>query len=357
MNSPAVTKFDSAQHFPVIEVTGTARMRGRGHGEALASRIKTTLDFYLDDLFAGTHLSRDQIRQRALRVREIGQRYAPTVNEEILGISEGAGLEAWQVFALNARTEILNARVDECSALYFADHGVLGQNWDWIEPLEALCVVVRHRQADGFEHITFCEPGMVGKIGMNSGGVGVCLNILFAPHDLSGLPVHMLIGQLLASRDFEQAHRTLAQCGLGKASHLLVAARGGRAVSAEFYGDELHLLEPKSGVLLHTNHCVALGAAGRREDLANSCARYDRLVERIGQVPGRDVSTAKSILLSLDGGEDSIMRPYRPQNVLGNHAVGSCASIIMELESGRFHVKRGPGDEDNYQSLALATAA
>ena len=346
----------SENAFPLLEVSGAPRERGRAHGEHFAERIRTTFDFYMHDLFSGSPLSADQIEARARGIEPIGQRYAPAITQEIRGIAEGSGLEPWQIFALNARTEILNARIDECSALYFADSAILGQNWDWVEPLEPLCILIRHRHEDGFERLVFSEPGMVAKIGMNSAGLGICLNILFAPHDLSGLPVHMLIGALLDCRDFESGRDLLENCGRGKASHLLLANGEGSAVSAEFYGDDLHLLSPQDGLLLHTNHCVALGEAGRLPDLANSCARFDRLVQKT-TASERDLATAKSILLSVDGGEDSIMREYRPQSFLGTHRVGSCASVLMELDRGRLHIKRGPGAEDDYQSIDLSQAA
>jgi isopenicillin-N N-acyltransferase-like protein len=42
---------------------------------------------------------------------------------------------------------------------------------------------------DGHQLIQLTEPGILGKIGMNSAGVGVCLNILAA-----GLPGYHIGG-------------------------------------------------------------------------------------------------------------------------------------------------------------------
>lgn len=339
--------------FAELDVRGDARARGQAHGEHFSARIAETFSFYMDSLFAGGPLGPQQIADRAQQIPALVSRYAPMMSDQIEGIAQGCGLPAWKIYVLNARTEILNARIDECSALFFTDTGVLAQNWDWVEPLEALCVLIHHGCEDGHSYLAFGEPGMVGKIGLNSAGLGVCLNILFAPHNLTGLPVHILIGALLNCRSYSQAEQLLANCGLGKASHLLLASANGDAVSMEYFGDERHALLPENGVLMHTNHCLGRGAAGRTSDLANSCARYDRMVSAVAAAKNRDLGDAKAILLSEEGGEDALMRAYKPQSVLGDHLVGTCACIVMELGPRRMHIRRGPGPADDFLNVSL----
>jgi isopenicillin-N N-acyltransferase-like protein len=339
--------------FAELSVRGDATARGRAHGEAFRDRIHTARDFYFDELFAGGPLDGTAIEARAAAVAALCERLAPSQAEEMRGIAAGSGLAPWQVFVLNARTEIINARVGECSALYLAQSGLLAQNWDWLEPLESECVVIAHERPDGHRYVTFGEPGMVGKIGLSSAGLGVCLNILFAPHDLTGLPVHVLIGGLLNAPDFDAARALMVAAGAGKASHLLVAAADGRAISMEFFGDEYHALEPVDGVLLHTNHCLGRGAAGRTAELANSCARYDLLTAALAADARRDLGRVREILSSDVGGEDALLRPYRPQSVLGNRRVGTCATVIMELTAGRLHLRRGPDATAPFATLSV----
>lgn len=338
--------------FPLIEVRGSPRERGHAHGETCRERIVATFALYMDALFAESPLDRAAIVDRAATIEQLARRYAPAIAEEIDGIAAGSDCPPWQIYLLNGRTEIINAAVDECTSLCFTDTRLLAQNWDWIEPLEALAVIIRHQREDGGTHVTFCEPGMVAKIGMNDRGLGVCLNILFAPHDLSGLPVHMLIGAVLQCGDFAAAHALLDGCGAGKASHLLVADAAGNAVSMEYFGAARYALEAVDGVLLHTNHCLGLGAAGREGDLANSCARIDRIDGQVRQSVGRDMAAARALLFDTSG-EHPIQRHYHPSLLLGGHEVGSCACIIMELEARRMHVRRGPGTDDRFQVIAL----
>ena len=340
--------------FSYLSVRGSAAARGAAHGETFRERIARTLGLYLDDLFRDIPLSRAQLIERALHVQRITRELAPAAAVEIDAIATGAGLDAWQVYLLNARTEILNARVPECTALFFAERGVLAQNWDWIEPLEAECVVINHEREDGHRYTVFGEPGMVGKIGFSSAGIGVCLNILFAPHDLSGLPVHILIGALLNAHGFDEALELLERSGRGKASHLLVGSATGRGLSMEFFGDERYALEPQDGLLLHTNHCLGLGPAGRVEGLANSCARYDVVAAAAKASETRDLAAARDILSSTEGGEDALLRAYRDQDVLGSYRVGSCATILMELGAGVMHVRRGPDPDRPFTTYTLS---
>lgn len=339
--------------FATLEASGDAGARGRAHGEAFRARVERACAFYLDDLFAGVPLDGAALRARAETIAAIVAAQAPPLAAEIEGIAAGAGVPPWQVYLLNARTEVLNARVDECSALYFAGTCVQGQTWDWVEELEALCVVITHTRPDGHRYVAFGEPGMVGKIGLSAAGVGVCLNILFAPHDLSGLPVHVLIGALLNAGSWDAARVALDGAGRGKASHLLVGSAGGQAVSIEFFGDERHQLEPVDGVLLHTNHCLGRGAAGRTAALANSCARYDDLARQVAASPARDLARARDILSSTAGGADALLRAYRESEVFPGHRVGSCATVLMELDERRLHLRRGPHADAPFQVFAL----
>jgi isopenicillin-N N-acyltransferase like protein len=339
--------------FPEIAVRGPSAACGQAHGETLSGPIRETFAFYMERLFAGGPLDRAAIEARAHRVAGMVRAMTPTLADEIEGIAAGAGLPAWQIYVLNARTEILNARVGECSALYFAQSHVLAQTWDWVEPLEALCAVITHEREDGRRYVSLVEPGMLAKIGMNDAGVGVCLNILFAPHDLSGLPVHVLIAAVLHAPDFAAARAVMEGAGMGKASHLLVADGAGHGVSMEFMGDERHALTPQDGVLLHTNHCLAHGAAGRRQDLGHSCARYDHLAAAVGALSGRDFAAARTILSGGGGGAATLLQPYHEQSLLGNERVGTCATVLMELDERRFHIRRGPGADRPFISVVL----
>lgn len=95
-----------AQPFPLIEVAGPPRERGRDYGRQAAARIRLGVDHYTAQL---GRASLDWPAVRAL-VREYLpqiEQFEPAYVEEMCGIAEGAGLDFEAVVLLNARTEVL----------------------------------------------------------------------------------------------------------------------------------------------------------------------------------------------------------------------------------------------------------
>lgn len=68
------------------------------------------------------------------------------------------------------------------------------------------------------------EAGLIGKIGLNSEGVGVCLNAIKAKGvDAERLPVHLALRMALESPSAEQAVQQLQEFGVASSAHILVA--------------------------------------------------------------------------------------------------------------------------------------
>lgn len=76
---------------------------------------------------------------------------------------------------------------------------------------------------------TMTEAGILAKIGLNSLGVGVCLNAIRAKGlDKSRIPCHLGLRMVLESASREEAVRRLKEEGVASACHMLVAdATGG----------------------------------------------------------------------------------------------------------------------------------
>src|ERR1700689_3557401 len=92
--------------FPLIEISGPPRERGRQYGRQAAARIRKGISHYLTQLQG---LSLDGAGVSAL-VRDylpVIEAFEPAYIEEMHGIAEGAGVPFEDVVLLNARTEIL----------------------------------------------------------------------------------------------------------------------------------------------------------------------------------------------------------------------------------------------------------
>src|SRR5262249_33288095 len=127
-------------------------------------------------------------------------------------------------FAANARTEILaGATAPECSVIGVLPARsatgtlLLAQNWDWHPALAPSRVLWTITWPDGRWLTTLTEAGILGKIGLNSSGLGVLLNILHCSLDggIGGLPVHVLLRVLL-----ERCHDMTSALTLIRASRM-----------------------------------------------------------------------------------------------------------------------------------------
>ncbi len=335
---------------PYIVVSGDARARGLAHGRQLKDRIHSTFDFYQQAIFQNSPLSREQVQARAGQVAELIGKFRPDFVTEIEAIAEGAGIDSWKIYALNARTEILNAPVAECTSLYFQKTALLGQTWDWIRELEELVVIMRHEYTDGRNIITLTEPGMLAKIGLNNSGLGVCLNFLISTHQLDGVPVHIVLRAILECRSIDEAREQIRRSGTGKSSHFLVGDANGECFGMEFAAGNCVEIGSQNGVLVHTNHCLGHGMESSM--LPTSAERLEQAGQHLKTMADHTIEDMQNILLDDSRGNESIQSGYHPEEVLGGLEVGTCATVIMDLQQQRFYVRKGPGTTRDFQCLA-----
>ena len=310
-------------------------------------------DFYHTQMFRALGLPDDHIVRFAAGVRDALQAFSPTLVEEIEAVAKGAGLEAWKIYALNARSELMNYPLAECTTIWLPEAGLLGQTWDWIEPLEDWSILVTRHHENGHKLLTFGEPGMVGKIGMNSSGLGMCLNFLFAPIDEIGVPLHCAARYPLDFTSFETAKTTLQGAGVGKAGHLLLASSSGDFMSVEYTGTSRVELGAQRGGFVHTNHFLAQPGPGDAELVPGSAQRFDRAHQLLDGADSLNIATLKHIFLDKSEGDHSINCNYHEDPSLGGVRVGTIATVIMDLRDSCMHIKRGNGLEDTFSTITL----
>ena len=103
--------------FPVIKLSGDRAARGWAYGRQLADRIHRTFAFYNDVVFKSAALPEAEFERRSRSLMALTRGVFPALVEEIEIIAKSAEIDPWRVFLLNARTEVLNASVGECTSL------------------------------------------------------------------------------------------------------------------------------------------------------------------------------------------------------------------------------------------------
>jgi isopenicillin-N N-acyltransferase-like protein len=183
--------------FPLVELTGNPRERGRQHGQAVPDRIKRGIQMYSESLLKNG-VDWKHLEQRANAMVPVVEKFDPTYVEEMRGIADGAGVSFAGVMLMNARTEMVAAArkqqahqhfPDGCTAAFALPEatagGMLlhGQNWDWRAECADTGVVLRIRRDDGPDILTFTEAGGLARSGLNSAGIGLTANALECDRD------------------------------------------------------------------------------------------------------------------------------------------------------------------------------
>jgi isopenicillin-N N-acyltransferase-like protein len=333
------------------------RARGEEFGEAHATQIAGTLDRYRE-LFAHLGGASLDLQQLGSEVMSTTTAFSSDCADEITGIATGAGLPVWSVAVLNARTEILARcrRVGrgECSTIVSvgdADAPMIAvQTWDWHEELSDYWLVWTIEHGDGSVVHTLTEFGILGKIGVNSRGLGVLMNILHHERDGAGIgvPVHVLARRILDSaNDLNQALNLIATSPASASVTLtLVAAQGDDkvALSAEIYpGGPGYILPDDRGILLHTNHLLSVpGAWGDRENVIgpDSFFRYEILRRRLQEIEPTSRQDLVGALSSHFGGGGAICCHPDSEAEFGSR-YATLATVTLDVSAGYMTVQEG----------------
>jgi isopenicillin-N N-acyltransferase-like protein len=373
--------------FPQITISGIPYERGRQYGAAVAPLIRHSIASYAR-LFAHRRgLDWQASQAAALRYEPLLREVAPDLIDEMYGIAAGAGLTPGEILALNVRTELMagvavgvahpdgsaaqsrnraagvpchpdadsgSARpvpIDdgECTTVA-AQPGatrsgtpLLAQTWDWQGDQRAACILLRVQAPDQPELLTLTEAGMLAKIGLNSAGIAVSLNLLRSLNDGQslGMPVHVLLRLMLQAPDFRSARALADRSPAGGSSCVTLASAAGELVSLELSPDRVAEVVPVAGLLAHTNHCIDQAAAAGAcplEPTSTSRERYGRAWELLQASAGRvDVALLQAILRDHEGQPRCICRHPDPRLLPVDRGESVCG-IVIDMTGRVMHV-------------------
>lgn len=138
------------------------------------------------------------------------------------------------------------------------------------------------------------EAGLIGKIGLNSSGVGVCFNAIRAKGlDATRLPVHVGLRVVLESASVYEAVESLEKHGMASSAHLLIADASG-AIGLEFTSSTFARLQMDSHHrIYHSNHLLLEHPGVHEPDwLPDSKFRVDRIKELTAQLDSKSTQPA-----------------------------------------------------------------
>ncbi|SEO95305.1 isopenicillin-N N-acyltransferase like protein [Rhodospirillales bacterium URHD0017] len=347
--------------FPLIDLAGSPRERGRTHGKAAADRLRRGAKMYAESLLR-SGVDWAELERRAEALVPSIEKFDPTYIEEMRGIAEGANEPFAAVVLMNARTEMVAAARQEQEAGQVPDgctaalalpeasaDGVLlhGQNWDWRAECAETGVLLRIHRDDGPDILTFTEAGGLARSGLNSAGIGLTANALQCDRDYQrgpGIPLPFIRRKVLESAYLANAVQTIVSTPKLGSNHMAVSHCGGEAFGFECAPDDTFWIAPDRGLYVHANHWIAESARAQVKDtgLAETpCSIYrDKRV--------RDQLSAKRGKLTLDDFRSaffddwnspwSVCRPPR----LNTRGVNTATTAMILMRPGEGHLEACP---------------
>jgi isopenicillin-N N-acyltransferase-like protein len=360
--------------FPLIDLAGSPRERGRLHGKAAADRLRRGAKMYVESL-AKSGVDWKELERRADAMVPVVEAFDAAYVEEMRGIAEGANEPFAAVMLMNARTEMVAAARRQQAHKHFPDgctaalalpqasaDGVLlhGQNWDWRAECAETAVLLRIRSQDGPDILTFTEAGGLARSGLNSAGIGLTANALDCDRDYqrgAGVPLPFIRRKVLESAYLANAVQTIMATPKLGSNHMAVSHCGGEAFGFECAPDETFWLAPEDGIYVHANHWISPAAQAKVKDTGiaeTPCTIYrdkrvrEHLVPKRGKLALDDLREA---FFDDWGSPWSVCRPPRlnPRGVM----VATSAMILMRPGEGHLEACPMPALNRQFTTYSL----
>ncbi|MBO8171913.1 MAG: hypothetical protein H0Z33_08480 [Bacillaceae bacterium] len=291
-----------------LKLTGSYREIGRVHGQSGKQEILQSLKTYEDMFFHFSKIDWKKAREQALIHVDAIENYDPDMLEEMQGIAEGAGVDFEDILVLNARSEIALANyetsgvnyTDGCTAIGVAppisDDTIIGQNWDWkaSQSQSLLFLEIEQKGKPAVKMVT--EGGIIGKIGFNTAGVGVCLNALLTNKKTDQVPIHLGLRGVLNAESFEEAVTRIDGGQMASTANFLVAGdhtrEENRVANIEVSPFGIDVMSATDGWITHTNHVCSLEIIKHVEDrneykFEDSMVRNKRATQLVSEIVGK----------------------------------------------------------------------
>jgi isopenicillin-N N-acyltransferase-like protein len=374
----------------LLTTEGDGHACGLAHGRRFAREIADNVATYLAR-FAASGLDRDAAFAEAATWRQAIAAHNPSYGEEMRGIAQGSGQSEEAIALLNARYELaftlfgqeakqaakhaaprgaiegalLDVGPDGCTTFGLlpaatADrHTWLGQNWDWLEGVLGRTFVLRVRRRAKPDFVCLTEAGIAGgKMGVNECGIGLVENGLASSHDGRNpyqKPFHVRCREVLDAERFDQASRPVTDTPRTCSANFVIGAAGGEIVDLEASPDHVSRLDPRDGIVTHSNHFLTPGhGESLLEKISpNTLYRAERMRALLEPDRGAlDFGHMRAAAADHFGAPYAICRHPDPNQPRTRRTM-TVGAVVIDLEARTMHVADGPPCMNEYVGFAV----
>ena len=352
----------------LIQAQGSPYEIGQMHGTQAKEQVLVSINTYKKLFSYYANVDWETAKARAISFIEPIEAFDAGLLEEMKGVADGAGVGFEDILVLNARSEILfmqgDAPVDSCTAIGIVPELTMenrllhAQTWDWIPSQEPAMIVLRIAQVNKPKILMLTEAGIVGKVGLNSEGIGITLNAMSVPREAKGVPLHIVLRGMLNSYNLVNAMEKVIKHKCASAANIMVSSRDGEVLDLEIAGADYDVLYPEDGICVHTNHFQSERLKSvyydkNRDSAISTHMRLGRVRRKLRAI-GKQIKMDDIYGLMCDhaGFPESIC--YHPNiNVPVSERGATVASMIMDTSLGIMYASLGRPCENPYALFRL----
>ena len=345
--------------FREIDISGSPHQMGQQLGEEAREEIRGFYEIALDRVNLTMRVSEKNALAVAADCLKRVEEYSPDVLEELRGVSHTSGLSTQELMLLQIRNQLQPDRDGACTSFAVssiaANSSIVGQNWDNDPAFDPFTIVLTRRPDNEPKFMSITQAGLVAYIGVNSAGIGVCMNTLPAPSRMLGVPHYFTLRGIYQSTTLDDAIEAVHRAKRAIPANLILVTPQGLA-DFEITMNNVHVIRDSgNGIVTHTNHCIHPSLTSVNDDfpeLIQSGPRKRRIDELLqnSEKPLR-LSSLQKILCDHEDFPYSICRHNNdhPENGFWT----SVFSVIINVDTREMLISRGNPCQNPYETYQL----
>ena len=351
---------------PLVRVSGTHRQIGQQIGENCAEQVRHSIvnaRNTIDQTYRTLELSWEGAKIQARKYVPFAQERYPQYVDELMGMSEGAGVHFDDLAVVNAMEAVtMDAlHLTKCTSFAVNDertadgHVLVAHNEDWLPDDEQDVYVVHASPDDEAPFLAMTYGGLLPNIGFNAHGIAQCCDSVYPTDSRIGIPRVIVSRAVLSARNLADAVRfaMIPQRAAGY-NHLLVH-ESGELYSVEVSARRFGILYGENGFIVHTNHYLEekmQQIEDEPDELIGTRLRYFRALRLLRHSTAHTIKTLQAIQ------RDHLNFP----NSICNHCIGdidpldrekTINALIIDLTTRAMHIAWGNPCESLYHTYYL----
>jgi isopenicillin-N N-acyltransferase-like protein len=351
---------------PFVRVKGSHREMGRQIGEATADQVRHSIDNarnLIQDTYSVLELTWEGAVIQARKYLPYAQERYPKYVDEIIGISEGAGVsfEDLQVLTSMEGVTLDALHLSKCSSFAVngertADgHVLLAHNEDWLPEDEPDVCVIHATPDDEPPFLAMTYGGLLPNIGLNAAGIAQCCDSVYPNDSRIGIPRIVASRAVLGSNSPADAIRHMLVAHRAAGYNHLLAHESGELYSIEVSARRFAILYGHDGYLAHTNHYLdptMQTVEYEADELISTRVRYFRALRLLRQTGQHTIRTLQAIQRDHVNFPSSICN-HTEEDTDPLDREKTINSIVMDLTARVIHIAWGNPCQNPYHTFHL----